>query len=40
MKMRNKLLISILDQTHLSNSIFKHVLVQRKKYLTFYFLQK
>jgi len=38
MGMRNKLLISILDQTHLSNSIFKHVLVQREKYLTFYFL--
>ena len=40
MSMRNKLLISILDQTHLSNRIFKHELVQIEKYPTFYFLQK
>lgn len=40
MRMWNKLLISILDQTHLSNSIFKHVLVQREKDLILYFSQK
>ena len=38
--MRNRLLISILDQTHLSNKIFKHELVQIEKYPTFYFQQK